>query len=128
MGPVDEYEVVPGMATAIRRRMAELKIPDVAELHRMTGVARQILGHLLAGYRKDYRGGTTGPFCEAMQWRYDGVELLLDGKRPVPSTSSLQSGEPGDPRVAELVEGFDLLLEYLKIDPADLVRRRASDG
>lgn len=113
MAPVDgkKYEVVPGMALAIEARMAELKIDDVATLARTTGIARQILGHLLAGYRKGYKGGTTGPFCDAMEWERDGVKLLLQGKPPRPLRPAAPSSRDEVGQLRERVAELDLQVQ-----------------
>lgn len=122
MAVVDgKYDIVPGMAQTIKARMTQLKINDVASLARSTGLARQILDHLLAGYRKSYRGATTSRFCEAMQWEPDGVELLLAGRKPTPLK---RSSSPVDPTLESIAQQLIDLTK--RVEELEAARRKGS--
>lgn len=97
----EEREIVPGMAEAIHARRRQLRIEDVAELVRRTGLTRQGLAPLLAGVRKGYQERTTGPVCRVLRWKPDGIDRLMRGEAPIER----------DPTTADLDEEISRLAE-----------------
>lgn len=113
---------VPGMATGIERRMAELGLSPGTFAAR-AGLTPQGLGDVRAGRAKRYQARLRYGVARALQWPHDWYERLVAGTDPATfETVEWQTDPAPDERLDRIERQVDRLTEWMEAmraaDPA----------